>query len=67
MCRIFGAGNRIRTDVLFITSELLYQLSHTSKRRKTPKQNRPESNSMYSIAYFKTKCNEKSVTFFSFS
>lgn len=28
----FGAGNQIRTDDLFITSELLYRLSHTSVR-----------------------------------
>ena len=26
----FGAGNQIRTDDLFITSEPLYRLSHTS-------------------------------------
>lgn len=28
----FGASGRIRTGDLFITSELLYRLSHTSKR-----------------------------------
>ena len=26
----FGAGNRIRTDDLLITNQLLYRLSHTS-------------------------------------
>ncbi len=31
--KVFGAGDRTRTDDLRITNALLYQLSHTSKSR----------------------------------